>query len=284
MEVHTYVWMDDFWIEKIGFQPSNTIVIKNPSADGKRQLRTTLLPNLLALIDQNRNQRPKFKIYEVGHVFESTGPSSVEELTHFAGISFVSSSEAGIEEHYLAVKGAIEDVARVIGCGELLFKKGDGAAAGPWGVEGKWASIYLSGEKVGEMGVLGDSLLQLCAPGGQVVWFELNLAAMPGPTFAEAAYQAPPVYPASWQDFSLVWNVNRGYTELRDILDAFVHPLIKDLEFRGFYKDKDASSDDGSYTFRFLLGSPDRTLTGEDLEQVRIEFLAYLAEKNISLK
>src|SRR5215208_541774 len=283
IEVHTYIWMDDFWLEKIGFKPSKTLIVRNPSAAGNRQLRTTLLPNLIALIDQNRNQRQQFKIFEVGHVFENNG-ESVSELTHFAGISFVSSSETDIEDHYLAVKGAIEDVARVTGCGDLVFKNGVGAAAGPWAVDGKWVSVYLNGEQVGEMGVLDGPVLQVCAHGGQVVWFELNLAAMPGPTFAEATYQAPPVYPASWQDFSLVWNVNKGYTELRETLEAFKHPLIKGLEFRGFYKDKETSSEDGSYTFRFLSGSPDRTLTGEDLEQLRAEFLAYLAEKNISLK
>lgn len=283
IEVHTYAWMDDFWLEKIGFQPANTLIVKNPSAEGKRQLRTTLMPNLLALIDQNRNQRQKFKIFEVGHVFENKG-EPVSELTHLAGISFVSSAETDIEEHYFSVKGAIEDVARETACGELVFKNGVGAGAGPWAVDGKWVSVYLDGERVGEMGVLDGPMLELCAHGGQVVWFELNLAAMPGPTFAETTYQAPPVYPESWQDFSLVWNVNKGYTELRETLDAFKHPLIKGLEFRMFYRDKEASSDDGSYTFRFLLGSPDRTLTGEDLEQLRAEFLAYLSEKNISLK
>jgi phenylalanyl-tRNA synthetase beta chain len=293
MEVHTYIWMDDFWLEKIGFQPSKTLIVKNPSAEGKRQLRTTLLPNLLALIDQNRNQRQKFKIFEVGHVFQTTDGEAdqqrthvdgVSERTHLAGLSFVSSSEGDIEAHYLSIKGAVEDVASVIGCGELLFKKRKYAAIAPWAVDGKYVSVELNGEKIGEMGILSGPVLQACAPGGQVVWFELSLEGMPGPTFAEATYQPPPVYPASWQDFSLVWSIKKGYAELRETLDAFAHPLIKGLEFRGFYKDNEASSDDGSYTFRYLLGAPDRTLTGEDLEEFRAELLAHLAQRGISLK
>jgi phenylalanyl-tRNA synthetase beta chain len=116
------------------------------------------------------------------------------------------------------------------------------------------------------------------------VWFELNLAAMPGPSFAEAIYEPLPIYPASWQDFTLVWSIKKGYAELREILDAFKHPLIEELDFRGFYKGNEASSENGSYTFRYLLAAPDRTLTGEELEQFRAELLAYLAQRGISLK
>jgi len=281
-EIHSYIWTDDFWLEKINFQPGATLVLRNPSAEGKRQLRTTLLPNLLALLEQNRSQRQKFKIYEVGHVFKTPDGAACEELTHVAGVSFVNSTD-DIEAHYLSIKGTVEDVARVLGCGAPAFRKGEQGGA-PWEAEGQWVSVELNGVQIGGMGILGGALQKVCAPGGQVVWFELNLAAMPGPIFAEATYEPLPVYPASWQDFTLVWSVNKGYAELRQILDAFKHPLIEELDFRGFYKGSEPSSDNGSYTLRYSLAAPDRTLTGEELEQFRAEFLAYLAQNNISLK
>lgn len=281
-EIHSYIWTDDFWLEKLGFQPGRTLVLRNPSAEGKRQLRTTLMPNLLALIEQNRSQRQKFKIYEVGHVFKTPDGAACEELTHVAGISFVNSAD-DVEAHYLSIKGAVEDVARVIGGGEPAFRKGEQGGA-PWTADGQWVSVELNGVRIGEMGILGGATLKLCAPGGQVVWFELNLAAMPGPIFAEATYEPLPVYPASWQDFTLVWSVKKGYAALREILDAFKHPLIEELDFRGFYKGSEPSSDNGSYTLRYSLAAPDRTLTGEELEQFRAEFLAYLAQNGISLK
>jgi len=102
-------------------------------------------------------------------------------LTHFAGISFVSASETDIDDRYFAVKGAVEKVARVTGWGELIFKNGIGAGAGLWVVDGKRISIYLNGKQVGQMGVLDGPVLEICAHGGQVVWFALDLAAMPGP-------------------------------------------------------------------------------------------------------
>lgn len=281
-EVHTYVWMDDFWIEKIGFDPGQTLVLKNPSAEGKRQLRTTLMPNLLALIDQNRSQRSRFKLFEVGHIFKTTGGQDCEEVTHLAGLSFINSTEKELDAHYLSVKGAIEDVARVIQCGELTFRKGADAAE-PWKTDGGWVAAHLNDVKVGEMGILSGSVREVCAPGGQVVWFEFDLAAMTGPVFTEAAYRPQAVYPFSWQDFSMVWSLKKGYAELRAVLEQFSHLLIKGLDFQGLYKGKE-DLENGSYTFRYWLGAADRTLTSQDLEQFHAELLEYLTAQGIPLK
>lgn len=280
-EVHTYIWTDDFWLKKLGFEPGPTLVLKNPSAEGKRQLRTTLMPNLLALVDQNRSQHRRAKFFEVGHVFKTSDGETCEERTHLAGVSFISSAEEDLESHYLSVKSAIEDVARVIGCGELRFKNSDVDGA-PWLIDGNWVSVILNGESIGEIGLLSGHALELCAPGGQVVWFELNLAKMAGHIFAEATYQPPPIYPLSWQDFTILWSLEKGYTELRRVLEEFGHSIMKRIDFRGVFKEP--SSKDGSYTFRFWLGAPDRTLTSEDLEQFHVGLLDYLSKREIKLK
>lgn len=281
-EVHTYIWTDDFWLGKIGFDPSRTLVLKNPSAEGKRQLRTTLMPNMLALVDQNRNMRSRFRLFEVGRIFLPDDEKGCSELTHLAGVSFISSAEEEDEDHYLSVKGAVEDVARVIQCGELQFQK-DAGASDPWKAGWSWATAWLRNEMVGEIGTLTGPLREICAPGGQVVWFEMNLSRMSGPLFTEATYEAPPVYPLSWQDFTMLWSLKKGYAELRAILENFSHPFIKSLEFHGLYKGQE-TSELGSYTFRFWLGAARKTLDGEDLEQFHKLLLYYLASNGITLK
>lgn len=277
-EVHTYIWMDDFWLEKIGFQPSRTLIVKNPSAEGKRQLRTTLIPNLLALVDQNRGQSQRLKLFEVGHVFAAVDDEAgCEETTHLAGVTFVNSTEDDLDKHYLSVKGAVEDVASMLGCSELTFNKAESNGE-PWKAEGKWVRVELNNETVGEMGVLSRSLEMF---GGQVVWFELNLNRMSGPIYTEVSYQAPPIYPLSWQDFTLAWSLEKGYEDLRKVLNQFEHPLIKRLDFQGVYSQ--SASELGNYTFRYWLGADDRTLTGEEIEQFHAELLAYLHHNEIPL-
>ncbi len=283
-EVHTYVWMDDAWLARIGFDPGATLRLRNPSAEGKWQLRTTLLPNLLALVDQNRGQRSRFAIFETGRTFRPLGERDHEESERVGGLSYTSTSDGDVEAHFLAVKGAVEDLTAATGTGELTFRRGDAGALEPWKSDGEWVLVERAGVKAGELGILRGRALDACAPGGQVVWFELDLDVMPAPTYAEPAYEPPPVYPLSWQDFSLVWSLERGYAELRATIDEFEHPLIRRLEFRGLFKGKDGSEGSGSYMFRYYLGAPDRTLSGEDLEQFHAALLAFLERRGIPLK
>jgi len=81
-----------------------------------------------------------------------------------------------------------------------------------------------------------------------------------------------------------VWGLERGYTELRAVLDEFAHPLIVRLAFRGLYKGKDGSESSGSYTFRYYLGAADRTLSTDDLNAFHAALLAFLAQRGIQLK
>jgi phenylalanyl-tRNA synthetase beta chain len=283
-EVHTYVWFDDAWLARIGFEPGPTLDLLNPSAEGKRRLRTTLVPNLLALIDQNRPQRSRFRLFEAGRVFRPLGPQERDERTHIAGVSFIAGADGDVEAHYLEVKGAVEELAAAIGTGPLTFRRGGGGESEPWKTDGEWAAVYCDGEPAGALGILRGRPLEASAGAGQVIWFELDLSRLPAPTFAEPRYEPPPVYSLSWQDFTLLWGLERSYAELSALLDAFEHPLIRRRAFRGLYKGKDGSESSGSYTFRYDLGAPDRTLSRKDLEEFHAAFLAFLEQRGIRLK
>jgi phenylalanyl-tRNA synthetase beta chain len=105
-----------------------------------------------------------------------------------------------------------------------------------------------------------------------------------GSIYPELKYQAPPIYPGSWQDFSLVWDVAHGFNGLESRLDAFRHPLVLHREFLYVYKGKGLPPRHGSYTFRFWLGLWDRTLSGDEIEDFRQSYLAFLQKEGIALR
>jgi phenylalanyl-tRNA synthetase beta chain len=108
--------------------------------------------------------------------------------------------------------------------------------------------------------------------------------ALEGPIYPELKYQAPPIYPGSWQDFSLMWDVTQGFAALQSRLDAFSHPLVMRREFLYVYKGKGLPPGKGSYSFRYWLGAWDRTLTSEQIEEFRNAFLAFLHAEGIALR
>ncbi|MDO4568956.1 MAG: phenylalanine--tRNA ligase subunit beta [Planctomycetia bacterium] len=320
VEVHNYSWLDDHWNATIGFSPVDVIELANPTVSFNRYLRTTLMPNLLALVGKNRGNRDRFRLMEFGSVYtaidrplpemevvETDQPlpkaaiargknwiSRCYERTRLAGVSYATAASGSLEDHYREIKGVLEDLAQLLGV-SFTFVAGtpDRAkvsnADAPWMQDGYWVEIFLgdssNGTRVGALGVLDGKFLQtVVSEGGQVVWFELDYHKIDTSLFPETRFHRLPVYPGSWQDFSLLWNIDSGYAALDETLAKFTHPLLSGRDFLYFYKGKGLEKNQGSYTWRLWLSAPDRTLTGEDIDDFRTKWLAFLEKEGIAIR
>jgi phenylalanyl-tRNA synthetase beta chain len=283
VEVQNYGWFDEPWLAQLGFEPERPLVLRNPSARQNRLLRTTLVPNMLALVRPNRVHRDAFRLFELGHAYTLGDDGASVETSRLAGVSFQAVHQPSLEEHFRTIRGVMEDLARVIGCGPLEFVPAAGGRA-PWELPGHGVELRLGGRAVGGLGVLAGPVLQTVAQEGQVVWFELVMDELDAPIYPQLHYAAPPIYPGSWQDFSLVWDVAQGYAGLDDRLRQFSHPLVMNREFVYLYKGKGLPAGHGSYTFRYWLGARDHTLASEEIEQFRAALLSFLERQAILLR
>ena len=283
IEVHNYAWTDDQWLSQLGFEPLETLVLRNPVTQHTRLLRTTLLPNLLALVPRNRTHRDRFRLFEVGHVYALADGGASRETGSLAGVSFQQAPQPSLEEHFREVKGSIEDLGRVLGS-PFSFEPSQSGET-PWQVADHWVSVRQGNRTVGSLGALAGPILEAVSPeGGQVVWFELSTDKLQGSIYPKVKYEAPPIYPGSWQDFSMVWDVAQGYAALEERLDTFTHPLVMRRQFLYCYKGKGMPEGKASYSYRYWIGSWDRTLSADDIDGFRDSLLAFLDKEEIPLR
>ncbi|MGP3947710.1 phenylalanine--tRNA ligase subunit beta [Streptomyces sp. 7N604] len=283
-EMQTYLWTDDDWLSRIGFDPGEVLRLRNPIAPEKARLRTTLLPNLFKVAQDNLGNSDEYAVFEIGRVI-LVGDGRHEEVSRLAGVSVRPSRGVALEDHYREVKGALEAVVRTIGRGTLRAepdKVGEGEA--PWRVPDLTAVLSDDSGPVGTAGVLYGPILDTVTPQRQAVWFELDIDRLTGPLYATEQYRPFSVYPDSRQDFSVLWPVAGTYAGLERTLDEFGHPLVQRREFLLSYKGKGLEPGIGSYTFRYWLAHPERTLSGEDLEEFRAGFLRFLDSRELSLR
>ncbi len=286
LEVHQYGWMNDPWLDRIGFEPKNALTLHNPAALPDSRLRTTLIPNLLALIPKNRNHSDRFRLFELGSIYlpQEKKKASCREKPMLAGISYQQGNQPSLEEHYRSIKGALEDFPRLLKEPPFRFVASERQVT-PWQMPDLWAEIYQGETLVGSIGTADDSLMEILAPdGGQVIWFELDFEALQGKLYPEVQFEQPPRYPHSWQDFSLLWNIGDGFAKLQERLDRFEHPLIRRREFLTSYKGKGLEKGMASYSFRFWIGAVDHTLSGEEIDQFHQAFLDFLKKEEIQLR
>ncbi|MDO4586375.1 MAG: phenylalanine--tRNA ligase subunit beta [Planctomycetia bacterium] len=296
LEVHNYGWMNDQWLSKLGFDPGETLVLQNPAAQPESRLRTTLIPNLLALVPKNRPFRDKFRIFEIGHIYQLKGKvddlslvqDSAEkclELPRLAGISFIQSGMT-LEDHYLQIKSAVEELGYIFAQDNKPLKFiATNQNVSPWQTSDHSVDIYQNNVKIGALGVLDNKLMSAVLPeGGQVVWFEIELEKFDGTLYPNLNFIEPPKFPGSWQDFSLIWNIDDGYESLDAKLNEFSDPLLIKRTFLTAYKGKGLEKGMASYSFRFIIGADDHTLSGDEIESFHEKFLAFLKSNKIPLR
>ena len=154
----------------------------------------------------------------------------------------------------------------------------------PWCFENACMDIVLSGKTVGKIGYMTGKMIDVYDKDVQVAWFELDIDAIVGKSFPDIAYDALPVFPGSWMDFSIVADKSSSYADLSEIVNGFSHAIFKRLKYLYSYQGKGLADSKISYSFRFWLGLKDRTLTGDDLTDFRSDFLTYLNGKGLSLR
>ncbi len=283
-EAHLYSWFDDNWLRTIGFDPGPTLTLLNPSIEQCSHLRTTLMPNLLAAAAQNQLHHEQFRLFELGHLYLPQGERDRTEPKSLAGVSYRQSRGADLEQHFREIKGALDDLADMVGGDPFTYREAECNAANPWMKPGACIRIMRGGESLGWIGYLAGKLQEEIAPKGQLVWFELDFDQLQGPVFPDVHYVAPSPFPGSWFDVSILWPTQEGFAPLTEKLDKFADALITGREFLLLYKGKGLDAGMGSYSFRYRIGSRERTLSGDEIDDLQKRFFGFLRDEQLALR
>ncbi|MFC1541913.1 phenylalanine--tRNA ligase subunit beta [Candidatus Latescibacterota bacterium] len=281
-EIHTYSWYDNFWLKRIGYDPGNTLELANPATEFTNRLRLELLPNLLMLIESNSLYKDRFSIYEVGNVFHPS-KDGCDQFLNLAGVEYQTDKSGSLQDMFLSTKGTVEEIFTITNSGTPVFAESKYTTK-PWEAENATMDISLDGKNVGQIGYLNEKTFGVFEKDIQVAWFELNLDLLSGSTYPSIEYENIPMYPGSWMDFSILADKSSNYDSLAATVDEFTHSIMKKRKFLYLYDGKGLPEGKVSYTFRFWLGLKKRTLTGDDLSNFHVSFLAFLQKHALTLR
>lgn len=277
-EVQTYSWFANDFIKGIDYEPAHPLTLKNPIGANNSRMRDTIVPNLLAAAQANRNVAERYRLYELGRTFTIGEDGQKREANQLAGI-VVDQTGASPEVSLRTVRAAIDDVCLASGLGTPTFVPCESGP--PWQRKGRALRVSIGATELGHVGVLPDALAAKRLNAGHLVWFSIATAPLEVEVYPAVKHVAPPQFPGSWQDFTFTWPVVDGYAALMSLLDTFAHPLIQDREFVSVYQPKASST--ANYSVRYLLGIADRTVTQADLDDFRAKFLVFVATSFLTL-
>lgn len=86
-------------------------------------------------------------------------------------------------------------------------------------------------------------------------------------------------YPSVYLDYTIISDKNIKYSIIEEILDNFKSQIIQSRELTSVYEKDDKTT----YTIRYMVGSNEKTLTTEELDDFKNKFITYIKKNNLNI-
>jgi len=243
-EVHTYLWSKT---------PSELRVV-NSFVKGCDYIRGNLVGSLLDVVDKNKANHNNIRIFEVGKVWNGT-----QERRHLA-ICIPSYQElAQIVRELFNAKFNIPSQTKR-NCQDFFHPKNN-------------AGISVNGNEIGFIGqVIGKNCAAASINLDKFTDHEINQI-----TGVTKSFSTPSKYQKNHLDFTFEFAKGEHiYGDIETIFEKFSHPLNMGFKLKDIYENK--------YTLQFTVGSYEKTLTSDDINDIWAKIIAHGKKNGLTLK
>jgi phenylalanyl-tRNA synthetase beta chain len=241
--------------------PDRLIRLKNPMAENRDALRSSLLPGLLEALSVNsRQDQPSARLFELGSVFWAAG-DRVDEPRALAIVAHV---PGGAEASLTALR-ELQQTLRLVR-ERMAFSATDfGPARAPGLHPGRTASVLAQGVTVGIAGEVHPSVLAKLGLSGRVVAAEVLFDRFVRSDQSDPRAHPLPRFPGIQRDLTVVVRGQLGAAELTQVIRRLGGYTLREISMIDEYRGAQLGKDARSLSFRLQYQADDRTLTSEEV-------------------
>jgi len=280
-EIFTYPWMSDESVNALMPSTDGILALATPPSPTEKYVRCSLLPNICKAIVKNERNFDEFDIFEEAQIFldsDYTSDYEGEKLPaqkKHLGCAFVGSSD-NVAELFRRAKGVIGSMPRFTHMEAFTFEKTEKPY---WADETVWLNVCLNGKKIGDLALLSKKAALAC--GIKVlsaILVELDMDALIPFKSRTNRFARLSEFPMNDYDISFLVDSMVKWDEIYGAVMSKKNELLRDVKFVDEYKGKQIPAGKKSITIRLVIGSDQKTLTGEEIEQVANSILKRIAK------
>jgi phenylalanyl-tRNA synthetase beta chain len=262
---------------------AHRVIIRSALSPELSSLRTSLLPNLLAVASRAHSSGIRdIAIFEVGPVYRTADGGTYAEPLRVSGVisgsaqpaAWAIKSDSYPADLYFA-KGAVEELLTALGIHVATFSAGTHLITHP----GRTAVVTLDGQTVGIVAELSEVIVESEDLPRRTYIFDLDGDAL----LAHAAdmtvrYTPLPKFPAVVRDLAPVFAASVPYAAIERAAQDVAGPLLESLRLTDVYTGANVGDGNRSLTLRFTFRSPAGTLRDAEVEESLTTIRAALTE------
>lgn len=253
-------------------QLRNYVRILNPLGEDFSSMRTTLIPNMLEIVQRNSNRGVEdAKLYEIGSIFipreQPVSQEPYEKLKLCIGIF-------GKYDFY-DLKGIIEGLLQRLGISVTLKALTDN----PTFHQGRSAAMYVNDECMGVYGEASAKTLTNYSLDDKVLLAEIDVEKLLKHKNTDWKYQPLPKYPAMVRDIAVIVKETVPVGDMAEVISAISPHLIERVELFDVYKGEHIEEGYKSCAFSITYRNKERTLKEKEVEDIHNNILNELKKK-----
>ena len=266
-EVYNYSFLSEESVRAFGFDPAAHIRVTNPIASNQELMRASLLPGIWKNVTDNAKHRESFRLFEIGLEIHRREQGLPEEIPHL------------VAALYDRQDGGIFELKRVAEC---LLPGAQTVPAEARGYEhpARAAEIQWKGAVAGRLFELHPRFVET----GRAAILDLDLRLVESLSGDRTKYTPIRRYPSSAFDLSVIAPSREHAGKLEAAIAGFAGPLLESIQFVRQYAGPPLAEGTKSVSFRLTVGSPERTLSSDEIAAIRATIIDRMRDLGYELR
>lgn len=278
-EVLNYSFLSDESLAALGLDDRPHVELRNPVCEGERNVRRSVLPGLLGLLERNRRRREEVRLFEIGKGYLPERPSERGEPLEIHEVGLVWAAvpcaagarfDAGC---FAGLQGVLEDLLGSVGFDAPTWEVAGDSSPPAWAHPGRTLFAVLPDaagvpRPVGVLAALEPGLHRTLGLEGElateVAAARISLDLLLDSAPRAAGYRPIPRFPSTKIDVALAVGREVGVGDCVAAIERCGKGLVVSCELFDVFSGESVGAGRRSLAFHVVLASPERTLGEAD--------------------
>ena len=265
-EVMTYSFYGKDRIEKCGLTEEGHLKVTNPLSQDQTHMRTSLTPNLLAVIAGNAREKESIRIFEFGHTYKDTGKFMPLEEKRVTGV--VAGKTTSKDDMFYMAKGALQTFLKTFRTGNVQLKPSEKVL--PYAHPKKSVDVWYRGKNIGVLFSVHPATLKAFDIPLETAVFSINFSVLMQSGQELSRFTPLAKFPSTHFDVSVLVDERRTVEEISEVISsADKENWIQEIKLFDTYKGKNIPEGKKSLSFQVTLRHAERTLVESEFQSAQ---------------
>lgn len=280
-EIHSYVWYDTKLNNEIGIKVADNLKIVNGLNRLDSTLRANMAPTMLYGIYKNIKNYNEFGIFEIGRTFEYL--HNGENCKEYKVLAIAKTSTAKSEEELLfELKSMIDSITKVNKNIQLEYCENDCIKENYIHPVNSFILKY-NGIVLGYISSINPRIRDNINSKSNIVIAELRIDLLADIVKKDVIYSEISRYQTVEFDFSIIVDKVVKYSQIEDVIKSSNLTYLQEYSLVDVYENEEKLKDKKNITIRFKVGSFDKTLTKEEIDDEREKLITNLDKSGMRI-